>query len=144
MFPQSIPRRRSAAFGIAFAAIVTVALAACGSDATPEQVAAALPRQSTAVPTAVHQATEPPASPSESTAVPTTAHQTTQPPASPPESSAVPTTAPPQPAPVVKVGNSVGDHIPDFELRLGGGLTASSAALLAERRPAFLFFFATW
>ncbi len=44
----------------------------------------------------------------------------------------------------VKVGGSVGEHIPDFELRLGDGSSVSSAALLADRQPAFLFFFATW
>ncbi len=44
----------------------------------------------------------------------------------------------------VKVGSSVGEHIPDFELRLSGGAGVSSAALLADRQPAFLFFFATW
>ena len=93
--------------GFAFAAVLTVAIAACGSDATAEQVASAAPARDIRVPTAATQQGE-------------------------------------APDPVVKVGNSVGDHIPDFELRLEGGLTASSAALLAERRPAFLFFFATW
>ncbi len=44
----------------------------------------------------------------------------------------------------VKVGSSVGEHIPDFELRLSDGARLSSAALLADRQPAFLFFFATW
>ena len=44
----------------------------------------------------------------------------------------------------VKVGGSVGEHIPDFELRLSGGSGVSSAALLGDRQPAFLFFFATW
>ena len=44
----------------------------------------------------------------------------------------------------VKVGGSVGEHIPDFELRLSGGSGLSSAALLADRQPTFLFFFATW
>ncbi len=44
----------------------------------------------------------------------------------------------------VKVGGSVGEHIPDFELRLSGGAGVSSAALLADRQPVFLFFFATW
>ena len=67
--------------------------------------------------------------------------------AAPPADNPVAASAPPQeqaPGPVAKVGNSVGDHIPDFELRLADGVTVSSAALLAERRPAFLFFFATW
>lgn len=93
--------------GFAFAAVLTVAIAACGSDATAEQGVAAVSPGDVRVPAAAPQQGE-------------------------------------APDPVVKVGNSVGDHIPDFELRLEGGLTASSAALLAERRPAFLFFFATW
>ncbi len=50
---------------------------------------------------------------------------------------AVPVKAP------VKVGSSVGEHIPDFELRLSGGARLSSAALLGDRQPVFLFFFAT-
>ena len=44
----------------------------------------------------------------------------------------------------VKVGGSVGEHIPDFELRLSGGSGLSSAALLGDRQPTFLYFFATW
>ncbi len=44
----------------------------------------------------------------------------------------------------VKVGSSVGEHIPNFELRLSDGAGVSSAALLGDRQPAFLFFFATW
>ena len=44
----------------------------------------------------------------------------------------------------VKVGGSVGEHVPDFELRLSDGSGLSSAALLGHRQPAFLFFFATW
>ncbi len=44
----------------------------------------------------------------------------------------------------VKVGSSVGEHIPGFELRLSDGSGVSSAALLGDRQPTFLFFFATW
>ncbi len=44
----------------------------------------------------------------------------------------------------VKVGGSVGEHIPEFELRLSDGSGLSSAALLGEQQPVFLFFFATW
>ena len=44
----------------------------------------------------------------------------------------------------VKVGGSVGEHIPDFELRLSSGSGVSSAVLLGDRQPTFLFFFATW
>ena len=107
MFQRAIPRRLSAALGLAFAAVLTLVIAACALDATPAQGVTATP----------------------------------------PTDNPVAASAPPQaqaPGPVAKVGNSVGDHIPDFELRLADGLTVSSAALLAERRPAFLFFFATW
>ncbi len=107
MFPRAIPRPQSAALGAAFAAVLTLAIAACASDATPEQDVTAAP------------------------------------PADIPVAASAPQQAQ-APDPIAKIGNSVGDHVPDFDLRLGGGLTASSAVLLAERRPAFLFFFATW
>ena len=55
-----------------------------------------------------------------------------------------PRAAPDDAAIPVKVGSSVGEHIPDFELRLSGGSGVSSAALLGDRQPTFLFFFATW
>lgn len=62
------------------------------------------------------------------------------------ETAPSPTTAPAEPtqAPSVKVGNQVGDYIPDFSIRLADGSTKTSADLLAESKPVFLFFMATW
>jgi peroxiredoxin len=38
----------------------------------------------------------------------------------------------------------VGDRAPDFEIRLVDGTLVTFAGLVAESRPTFLFFFATW
>jgi hypothetical protein len=42
------------------------------------------------------------------------------------------------------IGNNVGERIPDFAITLIDGSTVTSADLLAERQPTFLFFFETW
>ena len=42
------------------------------------------------------------------------------------------------------VGNRVGYRIPDFELALADGSQVSSAALVEEQQPTFLFFWATY
>ena len=42
-----------------------------------------------------------------------------------------------------KIGNNIGDRIPDFEIVLTDGTPITSAGLLQNGRPAFLFFFAT-
>ncbi len=42
------------------------------------------------------------------------------------------------------IGNNVGERIPDFSITLIDGSTVTSADLLAERQPTFLFFFETW
>ena len=42
------------------------------------------------------------------------------------------------------IGNNVGERIPDFAITLIDGRTVTSADLLAERQPTFLFFFETW
>ena len=47
-------------------------------------------------------------------------------------------------APDPAVGSSVGDRAPDFEVRLADGTLVTFASLVAESRPAFLYFFATW
>ena len=58
----------------------------------------------------------------------------------------------PAPSPIVapassaidfKIGNNIGDRIPDFEIKLTDGTPITSAGLLQNGRPAFLFFFAT-
>ena len=57
-------------------------------------------------------------------------------------SSSTPTVQAPAPGP--EVGSSPGDLRPDFEIRLADGTLVKSESLIAESRPAFLFFFATW
>ena len=42
------------------------------------------------------------------------------------------------------IGNNVGERIPDFAITLVDGSTVTSAELLAQRQPTFLFFFETW
>ncbi len=42
-----------------------------------------------------------------------------------------------------KIGNNIGDRIPEFEIVLTDGTPITSAGLLQNGRPAFLFFFAT-
>ena len=54
-----------------------------------------------------------------------------------------PTVAPVSSAIDFKIGNNIGDRIPDFEIELTDGTPITSAGLLQNGRPAFLFFFAT-
>ena len=54
-----------------------------------------------------------------------------------------PTVAPVQSAIDFKIGNNIGDRIPEFEIVLTDGTPITSAGLLQNGRPAFLFFFAT-
>ena len=54
-----------------------------------------------------------------------------------------PTVAPVQSAIDFKIGNNIGDRIPEFEIVLTDGSPITSAGLLQNGRPAFLFFFAT-
>ena len=59
-----------------------------------------------------------------------------------------PAPAPAAPAPEttieVKVGNEVGNRLPNFELTLtSNGEKLTSTSLIESGRPAFLFFFAT-
>ena len=42
------------------------------------------------------------------------------------------------------IGNKVGERIPDFAITLVDGRTVTSADLIAQKQPAFLFFFETW
>jgi len=42
------------------------------------------------------------------------------------------------------IGSNVGERIPDFAITLIDGSIVTSADLLAERQPTFLFFFETW
>ena len=65
-------------------------------------------------------------------------------------SASLPEPAPPaeatvqSPAPDPDVGSSVGNRAPNFEMRLADGTLVNSASLIAESRPTFLYFFATW
>ena len=45
--------------------------------------------------------------------------------------------------PLPEIGNRVGSRIPDFTLELADGATVTSASLVGQGRPTFLFFFAT-
>ena len=54
-----------------------------------------------------------------------------------------PTVAPSTSAIDFKIGSNIGDRIPDFEIKLTDGSPITSAGLLQNGRPAFLFFFAT-
>ena len=42
------------------------------------------------------------------------------------------------------IGTRVGNKIPDVSMRLNNGNTVSTNSLIAEGKPTFLFFFATW
>lgn len=52
-----------------------------------------------------------------------------------------PTPVPQEPLP--EVGNKVGNRIPDITLELFGGDTVSTAGLVEQGKPTFLFFTAT-
>ncbi|MDP6454202.1 MAG: hypothetical protein QF898_12895 [SAR202 cluster bacterium] len=96
---------------------VALVVAACGSSSEPAVVKATTP------PTSVPVAPVAPAP----TSVPSVAVVPTQPPAQD-----------------VKIGNSVGDHVPEFEFSLADGTKVTSASLSAQSDPAYLFFFAVW
>ena len=44
----------------------------------------------------------------------------------------------------MKIGNRVGERVPDFELSLVDGTKVTAASLLETQRPAFLFFYAKY
>jgi hypothetical protein len=60
--------------------------------------------------------------------------------------SAPPTAVPPIPTPTasVRTGSSIGERVPDFQMQLADGSVVTSASLLSDGKPVFLFFFATW
>ena len=70
--------------------------------------------------------------------VPAAAPEPTRPAAPAPDTSS----SAPQPA-AVQVGSGVGDRVAEFKIRLGDGIEVTSAGLVTNERPAFLFFFAT-
>ena len=71
---------------------------------------------------------------------PTTAPAVAPVPTAPPQAEAVdPSTSSGQ----ARVGTSVGDRVPEFEISLTDGTLVSAAELQESQRPAFLFFFST-
>ena len=62
----------------------------------------------------------------------------------PPPPAATPAPAPTQALATVKVGHRVGDQAPDFSLALTGDRQVNSADLVAEGKPVFILFHATW
>ena len=44
----------------------------------------------------------------------------------------------------LEIGSKVGNHLPEFDLRLVDGSTVNSAELVSTGKPVFYFFFATW
>ncbi len=48
------------------------------------------------------------------------------------------------PATGLAIGSKVGNHLPEFDLRLVDGRTVNSADLVSTGKPVFYFFFATW
>lgn len=72
--------------------------------------------------------------------------QPTQQPTSLPTSSLATSTAQPTAQVIrdVSVGHKVGDRVPDFELSLDDGTSVTSASLIEDGKPVFLFFLATW
>ncbi|MDE2716493.1 MAG: hypothetical protein OXI33_05690 [Chloroflexota bacterium] len=76
---------------------------------------------------------------------------TTSPPAAPPPAAApaptsapAPTAAPATSGETINVGHRVGDRAPDYMLALTGGRQVNSADLVAEGKPVFILFHATW
>ena len=49
-----------------------------------------------------------------------------------------------EPVMTAKVGNTVGEHVPEFVLNLSDGGSVTTSQLLADGKPVFLFFMATW
>ena len=111
------------------AAMLLVAIAACGGtdpqSSDPESLTVS-PTPSSASQVRVAEPTAT-ASPAPSTVTPMPAPATTPPP---------PSTA--------KVGNEVGNRLPDIEFQLTDGSTLTTADLLARNRPVFLFFYAEY
>ena len=129
---------------------------------SPEATAVAVEPQPAAIAVVPEFREEPPAEPTEAmnpgqgSTVPREATATAAPwvepapnptPAPAPTSTVAPTpteaSAPVAPEPLPEVGSKVGNRIPDVTLELFDGTTVSTAGLVAEGKPTFLFFFAT-
>ena len=86
---------------------------------------------------------------SEPSAEPQTSDTTSPPapPAAPPPaatSAPAPTVAPTPSEETVNVGHRVGDRAPDYMLALTGDRQVNSTDLVAEGKPVFILFHATW
>jgi thiol-disulfide isomerase/thioredoxin len=49
-----------------------------------------------------------------------------------------------EPTSNLQIGNKVGERVPDFSILLGDGSVKRSSEILAEGKPVFIFFWATW
>ena len=127
-------------------AILTVSfvIAACGSSSEPVEVQVATPGSAPGIPTAIATVAAVTQLPASNLPAPisTVAAVAQSPASNPPAPAAVVPTQPP--IVEVKIGNSVGDHVPEFEFSFADGTKVSSASLIEQAEPAYLFFFATW
>ena len=119
-----------------------------GVDAAPETTAKADNMTSQATITAPSLELKEPASAQEMVAPtvapePTPAVAQVEPTATPVPPEPTATSAPVAQEPLPDLGNRVGNRIPDFTLELVDGATVTSASLVEQGRPTFLFFFAT-
>jgi hypothetical protein len=74
----------------------------------------------------------------------TSSASTSAPPPPPAATSAPPPPAATQAPATVKVGHRVGDQAPEYMLALTGDRQVNSANLVAEGKPVFILFHATW
>ena len=74
----------------------------------------------------------------------TSSTSTSAPPPPPATTSAPPPPAATQAPATVKVGHRVGDQAPEYMLALTGDRQVNSANLVAEGKPVFILFHATW
>ena len=124
-----VRKLRAVAPGLLLIALAALALA-CGPAAQPDTAGGVAPTIPAA--TAMPAASTMPAA----TAVPAAT--------SIPAATAMPATTAVPAARLPAVGTQVGARVPDFTLKLAGGSQVTSQELLAQHKPTFLFFFATW
>ena len=97
-------------------------VAACSSDSEPSAESQTSDTTSSAPPPAAPPAAAAPA----------------------PSSAPEPTAAPANSEETINIGHRVGDRAPDYMLALTGDRMVSSAELVAEGKPVFILFHATW
>ena len=116
--------------GVAAGAIALAVTAACASE--PESLGGTSSARPTPSPVVV---------PAPATAGTAVAGRGTAP---APAEAAADSEAQPEPGQTVRVGSQVGERAPRFRLSLADGSTVSSASLVSDGKPVFLFFHATW